>query len=108
MSDGFEELDGLLVEVDEVMYMPNLDAPPDRPHPFVYFIPGIAMFQSAGKIITDLLKMFQHMELSFRRKYKFPGKDMLGAKVFHLLRLTIDNSFQQKFPAAKQISQPFG
>lgn len=38
MSEGFEELQGLSVEVDEVMYMPSLDAPADRPHPFVYFI----------------------------------------------------------------------
>ncbi len=32
------ELPGLEVSVDDVMYMPNLDAPPDRPFPFVYFI----------------------------------------------------------------------
>lgn len=38
MSEGFEELDGLHVEVEDVMYMPSLDAPADRPHPFVYFI----------------------------------------------------------------------
>jgi ApaG protein len=34
----FEEIKGLVVEVDDVIYMPSLDAPPDRPHPFVYFI----------------------------------------------------------------------
>ncbi len=34
----FDELDGLTVEVDDVIYMPNLEAPKDRPHPFVYFI----------------------------------------------------------------------
>ncbi len=38
VSQDFEELDGLSVDVDEVLYMPNLDAPDDRPHPFVYFI----------------------------------------------------------------------
>ena len=26
------------MEVDDVIYMPSLDAPEDRPHPFVYFI----------------------------------------------------------------------
>lgn len=31
-------LDGLTVRVDDVIYMPSLDAPDDRPHPFVYFI----------------------------------------------------------------------
>ncbi|MFP6864944.1 MAG: ApaG domain [Roseibacillus sp.] len=34
----FEELDGLSVVVDDVIYMPSLDHPEDRPHPFVYFI----------------------------------------------------------------------
>ncbi len=34
----FEELIGLEVCVDDVLYMPSLDAPVDKPHPFVYFI----------------------------------------------------------------------
>jgi ApaG protein len=32
------ELPGLEVSVDDVQYMPSLDAPADRPFPFVYFI----------------------------------------------------------------------
>ena len=32
------ELTGLRVTVDRVVYMPQLEAPEDRPHPFVYFI----------------------------------------------------------------------
>jgi ApaG protein len=32
------ELAGLHVKVDRVVHMPQLEAPPDRPHPFVYFI----------------------------------------------------------------------
>jgi ApaG protein len=32
------ELAGLRVNVDRVVHMPQLEAPPDRPHPFVYFI----------------------------------------------------------------------
>ncbi|MEA3206974.1 MAG: ApaG protein [Chthoniobacter sp.] len=32
------ELAGLRVTIDRVVYMPQLDAPPDRPYPFVYFI----------------------------------------------------------------------
>ncbi len=31
-------LPGMRVTVDDVLYMPGLDAPDDRPHPFVYFI----------------------------------------------------------------------
>lgn len=33
-----EELAKLSVSVDDVLYMPSLDAPAERPHPFVYFI----------------------------------------------------------------------
>ena len=32
------ELEPLRVSVDDVLYMPSLDAPTERPHPFVYFI----------------------------------------------------------------------
>ena len=38
MSEPFEKLSDLKVTVDDVIYMPSLDAPEDRPHPFVYFI----------------------------------------------------------------------
>jgi len=34
----FREFDGLWVKVDDVVHMPGLDAPVERPHPFVYFI----------------------------------------------------------------------
>ena len=33
-----EELSGLAVNIDDVIYMPDLEAPTDRPHPFVYFV----------------------------------------------------------------------
>jgi ApaG protein len=32
------ELAGLSATVDRVVHVPHLDAPEDRPHPFVYFI----------------------------------------------------------------------
>lgn len=32
------ELAGLRATVDRVVHMPHLDAPSDRPHPYVYFI----------------------------------------------------------------------
>jgi ApaG protein len=32
------ELTDIRVTVDDVVHMPGLDAPPDKPHPFVYFI----------------------------------------------------------------------
>ncbi len=38
MAKDITELEGLRVKVDDVIYMPSLDAPPERPHPFVYFI----------------------------------------------------------------------
>lgn len=38
MAKDIQELEGLKVKIDDVIYMPSLDAPLDRPHPFVYFI----------------------------------------------------------------------
>ena len=38
MSHTFTELAGLRVTVDRVEHMPHLDAPAERPHPFVYFL----------------------------------------------------------------------
>ena len=37
-SKSIAELTELKVTVDDVLYMPSLEAPSDRPHPFVYFI----------------------------------------------------------------------
>ena len=34
----FRELAGLRVVVQKVVFVPHLDAPPERPYPFVYFI----------------------------------------------------------------------
>ncbi len=34
----FRELNNLRVIIDKIVYMPALEAPPDRPYPFVYFI----------------------------------------------------------------------
>lgn len=38
MKGPIHEFDQLHVSVDDVIYMPNLDTPKDKPHPFVYFI----------------------------------------------------------------------
>jgi len=38
MSASLTELTGLRVTVDRVVYMPQLEAPEDRPYPYVYFI----------------------------------------------------------------------
>ena len=38
MAGVIREFEGLRVNVDDVVYMPSLDAPPEKPHPFVYFI----------------------------------------------------------------------
>jgi ApaG protein len=38
VSSVFRELTNLRVLIDKVVYMPSLEAPPDRPYPFVYFI----------------------------------------------------------------------
>jgi ApaG protein len=38
VSAVFRELANLRVIIDKIVYMPALEAPPDRPYPFVYFI----------------------------------------------------------------------
>lgn len=38
MANEIREFPKLRVRVDDVVYMPSLDAPPEKPHPFVYFI----------------------------------------------------------------------
>ncbi len=38
MACAFKELKGLNVKIDKVVHMPQLEAPEERPHPFVYFI----------------------------------------------------------------------
>lgn len=43
------ELNGLSVQVDDVIYMPSLDAPADKPHPFVYFI---SIRNNSGQRVT--------------------------------------------------------
>ena len=37
MAD-FEYIDGVRVVVDQVVYMPSLHSPPDKPYPFLYYI----------------------------------------------------------------------
>jgi len=38
MPITFEELPGLSVTVDQVLYMPHMIVPPDKPHPYAYFL----------------------------------------------------------------------
>ena len=38
MPAAISEFTGLRVTIDRVVHVPHLEAPPDRPHPFVYFI----------------------------------------------------------------------
>lgn len=38
MDTSFRELPGLRVEVEKVIFVPQLNAPPEKPFPFAYFI----------------------------------------------------------------------
>lgn len=38
MAGEIREFAELQVKVQDVVYMPSLEAPPEKPHPFVYFI----------------------------------------------------------------------
>ena len=56
---GFLDLPGLRVTVDQVVYHPEAQTPPDRPHCFVYFITihndsGVAVTVQGRKwVVTD-------------------------------------------------------
>jgi len=49
MSDDIKKFQGLRVRVDDVIYMPSLEAPPEKPHPFVYFI---SIFNDSSVSVT--------------------------------------------------------
>lgn len=51
MPNDIKEFVGLRVKVDDVIYMPSLDAPPEKPHPFVYFI---SIFNDSSVPVTIL------------------------------------------------------
>lgn len=34
----YKHIEGVRAEVDDVVYMPSLQSPPDKPHPYVYFV----------------------------------------------------------------------
>ncbi|MBV8815244.1 MAG: ApaG domain [Verrucomicrobia bacterium] len=59
MSNVFRELTDVRVTVDKVVYVPTLEAPPDRPYPFVYFItiwndsPEIVTIRGRKWVVTD-------------------------------------------------------
>lgn len=55
----FRELQGLDVEIDQVVHRPELDAPADRPHAFAYFItirnrsPETVTIKGRKWVVTD-------------------------------------------------------
>jgi len=59
MSETITELPGLHVTVDRVVYVPHLEAPVDRPCPFVYFItihndsPSTVTIRGRKWVVTD-------------------------------------------------------
>ena len=56
---AFTELEDLRVIIDKVVYVPHLDAPPERPYPFVYFItidnqsPDTVTIKGRKWVVTD-------------------------------------------------------
>ncbi len=59
MPTAIRELEGLRATIDRVVFMPDLDAPDDRPFPFVYFItihndsPETVQIKGRKWIVTD-------------------------------------------------------
>ncbi len=63
-TSAFAELAGLHATVDQVIYMPNLEAPDDRPHPFVYFI---TIHNDSGDTVTIKARKWVLTDLNDRR-----------------------------------------
>ena len=59
MPTTIRELAGLRATIDRVVFMPHLDAPEDRPYPFVYFItihndsPEAVQIKGRKWVVTD-------------------------------------------------------
>ena len=53
MDTLFRELPGLKVEVEKVVFVPQLDAPPEKPFPFAYFI---HIINGSTKTVTILAR----------------------------------------------------
>lgn len=59
MPAAFTELKGLSVTLDRVVYVPHLEAPADRPYPYVYFItihnnsPEVVTIKGRKWVVTD-------------------------------------------------------
>ena len=59
MCAPLTELDGLRVTIDRIVHVPQLEAPPERPHPFVYFVtihndsPETVTIKGRKWIVTD-------------------------------------------------------
>jgi ApaG protein len=49
MPAAFTELKGLSVTIDRVVYVPHLEAPADRPYPYVYFI---TIHNGSSEVVT--------------------------------------------------------
>jgi ApaG protein len=49
--EEFSHIDGVRVVVDDVVYMPSLHCPPDKPHPFIYFI---SIYNESARVIQVL------------------------------------------------------
>lgn len=47
----FTHIEGLRVVVDDVVYMPSLQSPPNKPYPFIYFI---TIYNDSDKVIQVL------------------------------------------------------
>jgi ApaG protein len=71
-----KELEGLSVNIDKVVYMPALDAPEDRPHPFVYFI---TIRNGAGIPVTIVGRKWVIAERSGNRNV-LEGDGVVGKK----------------------------
>ena len=74
-STPLQECAGLSARVDRVAFAPDFDAPPDRPHPFVY---SVTVLNESAQPVTIKARKWVINELSTGRCHVVEGDGVAG------------------------------
>lgn len=70
-------LPGLEVRVDRVLFEPNLDAPPDRPYPFVYFL---TIHNGSAETVQIVARKWVVTDLANGHRIVVEGEGVVGQR----------------------------
>ena len=72
---GLQECEGLCARVNRVAYAPDFDAPPDRPHPFVY---SVTVLNESARPVTIKARKWVIKEVVTGRCHVVEGDGVAG------------------------------